>query len=86
MRQGKNEKARSALLRLAGVEYGPEHVDAVIEDIERSLEVEGRDSYLSLFKPNQDNKILQRTLTCMALNALQQLTGVNFVSSLKVHL
>lgn len=80
LRNGHSDKARRAISRLSGHPIDEPLVEHEFQMIEASLEAEGRSSYVSLFKPRQENKILRRTLTCMALQGLQQLTGINFVS------
>jgi len=81
LRRGEEEKARRSLQRLTGVGADHPEVAQEIEDIKNSLRVEqelGNSSWADCFKMGQ-NKILLRTFTGMALQAWQQLTGVNFI-------
>jgi len=81
LRRGDDVKAAKALQRLTGVAADHPEVLQEIEDIKLSLRVEqelGSSSWADCFKMGP-NKILLRTFAGMALQAWQQLTGVNFI-------
>ena len=81
IKKGRNEDAARALSRL--VSLPPEHpeVQEELDEIRASFQHEqelGESSYLDCFRAS-DNKILLRTLTGIWVQALSQLTGINFI-------
>lgn len=81
LRRGEDVKAAKSLQRLTGVPADHPEISQEIEDIKVSLRAEqeiGSASWADCFKMGQ-NKILLRTFSGMALQAWQQLTGVNFI-------
>jgi hypothetical protein len=81
LKQGNDLKAAKSLQRLTGLPYDHPEISQELDDIKTSLRFEieiGSSSWLDCFKMGQ-NKILLRTLTGMALQAWQQLTGINFI-------
>lgn len=79
IRKGNNAKAAKALSRLRRLPLDHPALVEELAEIQANHEYEmaiGSASYLACFKP----PIRKRQLTGIALQALQQLTGVNFVS------
>lgn len=82
IKKGQDERAAASLSRL--VSLPPDHptVQEELNDIRTSLEEEktmGESGYLACFRPGEPNKILFRVCSGMALQAWQQLTGINFI-------
>ncbi|KZZ94391.1 glucose transporter-like protein [Moelleriella libera RCEF 2490] len=78
IRSGKTEKAAKALGTLRRLPADHPAIHAELEEVKAHHDHEmslGGASYLSCFKP----PILKRQLTGMGLQALQQLTGINFI-------
>ncbi|KAL7792577.1 general substrate transporter [Trichoderma ceciliae] len=78
IRSGKMDKAAAALARIRRL--SPEHPSVVSElgEIGANLDYENgvsKATYLDCFRP----PVLKRQFTGMALQALQQLTGINFI-------
>ncbi|KAK0387613.1 hypothetical protein NLU13_3859 [Sarocladium strictum] len=72
------EKAAQALGRLRRLPTDHEAISAELAEVQASYQIEissGKGSYLDCFKP----PVLKRQLTGMGLQALQQLTGINFI-------
>ncbi|KAJ3390348.1 hypothetical protein HDU84_007603 [Entophlyctis sp. JEL0112] len=81
VKKGDNEAARKSLTRLNGSDVDPSVLDAELKEITDSFALElaqNETSYADCFKKN-DRKILLRTLTGIAIQGFQQLTGVNFI-------
>lgn len=78
IKRGRHDKAAQSLARLRRLDVNDPHLLAELEEIEANHEYEmsiGTASYLACFKA----PIRKRLFTGMALQALQQLTGVNFI-------
>ncbi|KAM0465925.1 hypothetical protein ACHAPV_000873 [Trichoderma viride] len=78
IRSGKMEKASAALSRMRRLDKAHPAVVAELGEIKANLDFESgvsKATYLDCFKP----PILKRQFTGMALQALQQLTGINFI-------
>jgi SP family sugar:H+ symporter-like MFS transporter len=78
VRAGKLDKAHRSLARIRRL--APDHPAVIheVQEVRANHEFEsslGKASYLDCFKP----PILKRQFTGMALQALQQLTGINFI-------
>ena len=81
VKKGQHEKAAAALARLNSSSPDSALVRSELSDIQTNLDLElshGSGTYLDCFKQGE-RKNLQRTLTGMALQAWQQLTGINFI-------
>lgn len=81
VKKGQHEKAAAALARLNSSSPDSALVRSELADIQTNLDLElshGSGTYLDCFKQGE-RKNLQRTLTGMALQAWQQLTGINFI-------
>ncbi|EIN06030.1 MFS monosaccharide transporter [Punctularia strigosozonata HHB-11173 SS5] len=81
VKKGRHAEAAAALGRLTSVSADDIAVQLEIADIRANLEAEtalGDSSYLDCFR-GQGNKIGFRTFTGIAIQALQQLTGINFI-------
>ncbi|KAI0359460.1 AmMst-1 [Trametes cingulata] len=82
IKQNRHEDAARAMSRLRSLPMDDPVVKDEIADIVTALNEEremGQSSYLDCFRSSR-NKIALRTLTGIALQAWQQLTGVNFIS------
>jgi hypothetical protein len=80
-KRGEHEKAAISLAKLYSTTPDSALVRSELADVRTNLEVElshGAGSYLDCFKQGE-RKNLQRTLTGMALQAWQQLSGINFI-------
>ncbi|KAM0331631.1 hypothetical protein ACHAQA_003310 [Verticillium albo-atrum] len=78
IKQDNAEKAAKSLSRLRRLPVDHEAIVAELAEVHANHEFEmrvGQGSYLDCFRP----PILKRQLTGMALQALQQLTGINFI-------
>lgn len=78
IKKGNQQKAAKALSRLRGMPVDHPALVEELAEIQANHEYEmaiGSASYLACFKP----PIRKRQLTGIALQGLQQLTGVNFV-------
>lgn len=78
VRSGKLDKATAALSRIRRLDGDHPAVVAELSEIRANLEYENglsKATYLDCFRP----PILKRQFTGMALQALQQLTGINFI-------
>ncbi|KAK3986023.1 general substrate transporter [Cladorrhinum sp. PSN332] len=78
IKKDKAEKAALSLSRLRRLPVGHEAIATELAEIQATHEYEmtmGQGSYLDCFRP----PILKRQLTGMGLQALQQLTGINFI-------
>ncbi|KAL6890394.1 general substrate transporter [Trichoderma evansii] len=78
IRSGKMEKASAALSRMRRLAEGHPAIAAEIGEIKANLDYENgvsKATYWDCFRP----PILKRQFTGMALQALQQLTGINFI-------
>lgn len=78
IRSGRPDKAAKALGRIRRLPSEHPAVAAELTEIKANHDFEssiGKSSYLDCFKP----PILKRQFTGMALQALQQLTGINFI-------
>lgn len=77
------ENAIQSMSRLRSLPPSHPEVLSEIEDIISALNSEremGQSSYLDCFRSSKRNKIALRTISGIALQAWQQLTGVNFIS------
>ncbi|EIN05606.1 MFS monosaccharide transporter [Punctularia strigosozonata HHB-11173 SS5] len=82
VKKGRDADAAAALGRLTSVPASDAAVQLEIADIRANLDAEtalGESSYLDCFRGSAGNKIGLRTFTGIALQALQQLTGINFI-------
>ncbi|KLO17936.1 general substrate transporter [Schizopora paradoxa] len=82
VKNNNEEGAAVSLSRLLGLTPDDPIVQEEINDIRVNLEEEklmGASGYLDCFKPGEPNKILFRVCTGIALQAWQQLTGINFI-------
>ncbi|KAK4033526.1 general substrate transporter [Parachaetomium inaequale] len=78
IKQDKADEAARSLSRLRRLPVDHEAIAEELAEVQASHELEmtvGQGSYLDCFKP----PILKRQLTGMGLQALQQLTGINFI-------
>ncbi|KAI9152256.1 Major facilitator-type transporter ecdD [Paramyrothecium foliicola] len=78
IRAGKHEKAARALGKIRRLSHDHPAVQSELAEVKANHEFEsslGKSSYLDCFRP----PILKRQFTGMALQALQQLTGINFI-------
>ncbi|KAM0549528.1 hypothetical protein ACHAPJ_009344 [Fusarium lateritium] len=78
VKQNQLDKAAKALSRLRRLPTDSEYVVHELNEVVANHEFEmnlGRSSYLECFKP----PMLKRQLTGMGVQALQQLTGINFI-------
>ncbi|KAI0474311.1 high-affinity glucose transporter RGT2 [Xylaria cf. heliscus] len=75
IKQGNNEKAARSLGRLRRLPADDPSIAAELAEIRANHEFEQGTSYLDCFR----GPMLKRQLTGMALQALQQLTGINFI-------
>lgn len=78
IKRGQWEKAAKALGRIRRLPEDHPAVQEELQEVRANHEFEtsiGKSSYLDCFKP----PILKRQFTGMALQALQQLTGINFI-------
>ncbi|KAK0744430.1 high-affinity glucose transporter RGT2 [Apiosordaria backusii] len=78
IKKDKVEKAALSLSRLRRLPEGHEAIATELAEIQATHQYEmtlGQGSYLDCFRP----PILKRQLTGMGLQALQQLTGINFI-------
>jgi len=81
IKRGKDEAAIHAMTRLTGLSRDDPELHGDLDDIRLNLRHEqelGESSYLDCFKPSK-NRIALRTWTGIALQAWQQLTGINFI-------
>jgi len=80
IKKGRDEDATRALSRLISLPPDHPEIQAQLDEIRISFQQEkgqGESSYIDCFRPA--NKILFRTLTGILVQALQQLTGINFI-------
>jgi len=80
IKKERDQDAARALSRLISLPSDHPEIQAELDEIRASFQHEkqlGESSYLDCFRPA--NKILFRTLTGIALQAWQQLTGINFI-------
>ncbi|KAI1340177.1 general substrate transporter [Xylariaceae sp. FL0016] len=78
IKKGNQEKAARALARLRRIKYDHPAIATELQEIKANHEFEmsiGKASYLDCFR----GPMLKRQLTGMGLQALQQLTGINFI-------
>jgi MFS transporter, SP family, sugar:H+ symporter len=81
VKQGRDSDAAKALSRLTSLPPNDPSLELELADIRSNLEAEtalGESTYLDCFSGGK-NKIGFRTFTGIALQALQQLTGINFI-------
>ncbi|KAJ3119643.1 hypothetical protein HK100_000210 [Physocladia obscura] len=81
VKNGDNAGARKALARLNAADADSAELDVEFKEITDAFEAEialGESSYADCFK-NNDRKVRLRTLTGIAIQGFQQLTGVNFI-------
>jgi len=81
IKQGRFEAAQKSLSRLRKLPMDHPEIIAELSEIQANHEYEmsvGQASYLDLLS-NKENFLLKRLLTGCGLQALQQLTGVNFI-------
>ncbi|KAG0152433.1 hypothetical protein CROQUDRAFT_649835 [Cronartium quercuum f. sp. fusiforme G11] len=79
--KGREKEARSSLGRLLSLPIDSEQVSREYDEVNDALMIEreiGAGSYADCFKTGKGRYRL-RTLTGMAIQALQQLTGINFI-------
>ncbi|KAI8978166.1 AmMst-1 [Trametes punicea] len=82
IKKNRPDDAASSLSRLRSLPVDNPVVQSELEEIASALDAEreiGQNSYLDCFRSTH-NKIALRTFTGIALQAWQQLTGVNFIS------
>lgn len=82
IKRGKDADAAAAISRLTGAPVDSEEIEIELSDIRANLKEEeelGESSYIDMFRPGQQNQILFRVCTGIALQAWQQLTGINFI-------
>ena len=82
IKKGRDERAAASLARLTSLPANDPIVQEELNDIRVSLEEEkqmGVSTYIDCFRPGEPNKILFRVVSGMALQAWQQLTGINFI-------
>lgn len=82
IKKNRPDYAAKALSRLRSLPMTHPVVVAELEEITAALEAEreiGQNTYIDCFRSTH-NKIALRTCTGIALQAWQQLTGVNFIS------
>jgi MFS transporter, SP family, sugar:H+ symporter len=82
IKKGRDADAAVSLARLTGSSPDDQLVAQDLSEIRLNLEEERRissDSYLDCFRIGEPNKICFRVVTGMALQAWQQLTGINFI-------
>ena len=82
IKRGRDAEAAHSLARLTGTTPDDQVVATDLADIRANLEEERRinsSSYIDCFRWGEPNKICFRVVTGMALQAWQQLTGVNFI-------
>ena len=80
IKKGRDQDAAVALSRLISLPPDHPEIRAELDEIRVSFQHEkelGESSYLDCFRPA--NKILFRTFTGIAIQAWQQLTGINFI-------
>lgn len=78
IKRGRMDKAAKALSRLRRLPPDDAHIQNELSEIKANFDYEmsiSKAGYLDCFKP----PILKRQFTGMALQALQQLTGINFI-------
>ncbi|KAJ1025862.1 hypothetical protein NDA16_002488 [Ustilago loliicola] len=81
VKKGNHEKASKSLARLNSTDVDDPLVRSELSVIQTNLDIElihSTGSYLDCFKSN-DRKYLLRTFTGTAIQAFQQLTGINFI-------
>jgi sugar porter (SP) family MFS transporter len=81
IKRGRDADAAVSLGRLLSLPPSDPMIEHECADIRANLEEEqrhGESSYLDCFKPSH-NRILGRTLTGIFIQAMQQLTGINFI-------
>ncbi|KAJ3096967.1 hypothetical protein HK100_005461 [Physocladia obscura] len=81
VKKGDNAGARKALARLNAADADSAELDVELKEITDAFEAElalGESTYADCFKHN-DRKVRLRTLTGIAIQGFQQLTGVNFI-------
>jgi len=82
IKRGNDAAAARSLSRLTSLPEGDPDLELELADIRANLKEElemGETGYLDCFKMGGNNKILLRTLTGIAIQAWQQLTGINFI-------
>ncbi|KAM5353642.1 hypothetical protein ACJ41O_000292 [Fusarium nematophilum] len=78
IKRGRHEDAAKALAKIRRLDHEHPAIHAELNEVKANHEYEtsiGKASYLDCFRP----PILKRQFTGMALQALQQLTGINFI-------
>ncbi|KAJ3103214.1 hypothetical protein HK100_004243 [Physocladia obscura] len=81
VKKGDNAGARQVLARLNAADADSAELDVELKEITDSFEAElaiGESIYADCFKRN-DRKVFLRTMTGIAIQGFQQLTGVNFI-------
>ncbi|KAF9047167.1 MFS monosaccharide transporter, partial [Hymenopellis radicata] len=81
IKRGNDDAAAKALSHLTGYPANDPTVEADLQEIRDNLEEEkalGESSYLDCFRSSK-NRIALRTWTGIAIQAWQQLTGINFI-------
>ncbi|KAI0032320.1 general substrate transporter [Vararia minispora EC-137] len=81
VKKRRDAAAAKALARLTSLDPGSHELEAELSELRSALQAEealGNASYLDCFRESE-NKMRLRTLTAVGLQALQQLSGVNFV-------
>lgn len=85
MLKGRKEEAKHSISRILALPIDSPELQAEADNMQVSIEHElsqtHGSSYIDCFRSSEDHVRL-RVLTGMALQALQQLTGINFVRSL----
>jgi sugar porter (SP) family MFS transporter len=82
IKKGREDAAAASMSRLVSLPPDHPEIQQELADIRANLEEEkalGVSGYIDCFRPNEPNKILFRVTTGMALQAWQQLTGINFI-------
>ncbi|KII85851.1 hypothetical protein PLICRDRAFT_44270 [Plicaturopsis crispa FD-325 SS-3] len=81
IKKGRDAAAAHSVSRLTGLNAADPEIEVELDEIRENLNAEialGESSYLDCFKSG-NNKLALRTITGIALQGWQQLTGINFI-------